>query len=113
MNKQELDNTQLKQFLAKKKARGVPSIIYKLNAEQLDFVENVLGYETIPFIFTIYTKNLIYKDIRNKGAILKQVYHAKKNNKSQIHHTLNHSEKKLLREHHIFYVPFKRIIKLK
>ena len=113
MNKQDLENSYLESFLAKKKARGVPSIIYRLNSNQLDFVENVLGYKTIPFIFTIYTKKLVYRDIRNKGGLLKQISRAKQSNIPKIHRTLNHSEKKLLKEHDIFYVPYKRIILLK
>lgn len=78
MNKKDLDNIHLKQFLEDKKSRGVPLIVYRLNSEQLDFVENVLLYKTIPFIFTIYTKKLVYKDIRNKGGILLEVYRAQK-----------------------------------
>lgn len=113
MNKKDLDHLLLEQFLKEKKARGIPLIVYRLNSDQLDYVENVLGYKTIPFIYTIYTKNLVYREIRNKGGLLMEVYFAKKNNKPKIHRTLTHSEKKLLREHHIFYVPFKRIIKLK
>ena len=113
MNKKDLDNIHLKQFLEDKKSRGVPLIVYRLNSEQLDFVENVLLYKTIPFIFTIYTKKLVYKDIRNKGGILLEVYRAQKNSKSKLHRTLTHSKKKLLNEHDIFYVPFKRIIMLR
>ena len=113
MNKKDLDNIHLKQFLEEKKSRGVPSIVYMLNSEQLDFVENVLNHKTIPFIYTIYTKKLVYKDIRNKGGILLEVYRAQKNSKSKFHRTLTHSEKKLLDEHDIPYAPFKHFILLK
>ena len=113
MNKKDDDNIQLEKFLTKKKALGIPSIIYSLNSKQLYFVQKQLGYETIPFIYRIYTKKLIYRDIRYKGGLLRQIYHANQNNKSQIHRPLNHSEKELLREHGIFYVPVKYIVKLK
>ena len=102
-----MSNSQLKQFLYKKKSLGKPSIIYPLNSRQLNFIENDLGYSTVPYIYRIYTKQLTYKDIRNKGGILMDIYRAKRNDKSQIHCSLSHSEKKLLKAHHIYYEPYK------
>jgi len=107
MKKKYLSNSQLKQFLYKKKSLGKPSIIYPLNSRQRIFVEDDLGYITVPFIYRIYTKQLNYKDIRNKGGILMDVYRAKRNDKSQIHCPLSHSDKRLLKEHNVFYEPFK------
>lgn len=107
MNKKYMSNSQLKQFLGKKKSLGKPSIIYPLNSHQRIFVENDLGYITVPFIYRIYVRQLNYKDIRNQGGILMDVYRAKRADKSQIHCPLSHSEKKLLEAHHIYYEPFK------
>lgn len=107
MKKKYLNNLQLEHFLYKKKTLGKSSIIYPLNSRQRTFIENNLGYKTVPYIYRIYTKQLNYKDIRNKGGILMDVYRAKRNDKSQIHCPLSHSEKKLLKDHNIFYEPFK------
>lgn len=113
MRKKYLSNSQLKHFLNKKKSLGKPYIIYPLNSRQRIFIENDLGYNTVPFIYRIYTKQLNYQDIRYKGGILMAIHRAKRNNKSQIHRPLSHSEKKLLKDHNIFYEPFKYKIILK
>ena len=110
MNKQELANANLERFLEKEKARRKSEVLYILSFEQLVFVEKVLNHKTIPFVYTIYTRKLVYKDIRNKGAILKQVYSAYKNNKPVLHCTLTHSEKEILRKNNIIFVPYQHII---
>lgn len=108
MKNKEFRNSKLKHQLSEKKKKGIKFVIWRLNPQQVDFVES-LGYEVIPHIFKIRKKRFIFKDVLKKGTILKKVNYSKKD---FIFSTLKKDEKELLDEFDVHYSPYKHKIVL-
>ena len=106
MKSHDLENSKIKKQLLTKKNRGENFVIWSLTPQQVEFIQG-LGFETIPYIFRISTKIILFKDVRNKSAILKEVHYASRDRKSRIFRKLNHSDRRLLKEYGVYYTPFK------
>lgn len=106
MKSHDLENSKIKKQLLTKKNRGENFVIWSLTPQQVEFIQG-LGFETIPYIFRISTKKILFKDVRNKSAILKEVHYASRDRKSRIFRKLNHSDRRLLKEYGVYYTPFK------
>ena len=112
MNNRDYENSKLKHKLLEKKRLGCKSEIWALRPDQVKYVEEVLGFETIPYIFRISTKTMD-SEFRNKSAIFKEIHQSKRNGNSRLFKKLNSREQKLLQEHGIFYTPVKYKIIIK
>ena len=106
MKNNDLKYSKIKHQLLEKKERGENFVIWSLNSEQKEYVQK-LGFKTVPYIFRISTKKIIFKDVRNKSAILKEIHYASRENKSRIFRKLNHSDRRLLNEYGVYYTPYK------
>lgn len=106
MKSHDLENSKIKKQLLAKRSKGESFVIWNLTPQQVEFVQN-LGFEIIPYIFRISTKKILFKDVRNKSAILKEIHYASRDKKSRIFRKLNHSDRRLLKEYGVYYTPFK------
>lgn len=95
----------LKHQLEAKKKRGVKTVNWKLNEEQLRFVEGPLGYRTEPYLFSIKTRRFSL-ETRKQSYLLRELHYASTNRKSIINRKLKKSDKKLLDSYRVPYWRF-------
>ena len=107
MTKKEYALKRLKDQLREKKNRGCKSLIWKLNKDQKEFVQN-LGFKVDPYLYEITTKT--FYNIRSlKSTLLKDIHFLNKRGKQFEVRKLNKNEKQLLEENGIRY----RVVKYK
>lgn len=107
MRESDCEYSRMKHKLFEKKLRGENFVIWSLNSKQVQYIQNNLGFEAVPYIFRISTKRIFFQDIKNKSGILKEIHFASRDKKSRIFRKLNHSDKRLLQEYGVYYTPVK------
>ncbi len=100
----------LKYQLRTQKEAGKKEVTKKLSDEQREFIEEVLGYETKPWLYEITTKTI--EHVRKvKSSIIRDIHYAKKRGQKKLYKRLKVQDKKTLDEYGIVYRRFKdRII---
>jgi hypothetical protein len=90
---------------------GKEKVIWKLSKQQVDYIENSLGYYVEKTLYYVHTKNFP-EWIRKKYPILNDLHYAKRKGKSYMTRKLSPQEKQLLREHGVSFSAFKYTIYL-
>lgn len=91
----------LKHQLRQKRENQEKEVVWKLNDEQKEYVEQ-LGYGVIPWIYEINTKPIPgVKYARAK--IIRDVHYANQRKRKKLYRTLKPKEVKALQEHEVRY----------
>ena len=110
MRKDAYENSKMKQQLLEKKRNGVQELIWKLNPEQVEFIQRKFGFSVVPYLFEVNTRQ--FHNIRKLEKILKEIHFKNKQGKRRVVFKLNDKEKDVLDEFGVKYRPFKYKIKL-
>lgn len=95
----------LKYQLSQSKGDGKNEVIKKLSTEQLEYVEN-LGYDTIPWLYEIYTKTFYrIKDV--DSSLIKDIHYACKKGRKKLYRKLKLQEIKELEKYNVSYRGYK------
>lgn len=106
MIKEDKQLSQMKYELEKLKKRGVKSVERILTTKQRNYVEEVLGYEAIPYLYEIKTKT--FQDFSTiTNSKLKEIHYSNKQGKKTIVRSLKHKDKQVLEENNIKLRPIK------
>lgn len=109
MTKDQYAISKFKKQLLEKKERGVKELIWKLSAEQNDYVNR--HYRVEPYLYEITTRTFF--NIRSlKSTLLKEIHYKSKKGKRTYVRKLNKSERKELDDYGIKYKVAKHMIYL-
>ena len=103
--------SKLKKQLLIKKEKRENNPCWKLSYEQKEFIEEVLGFEVTPVIYSIKTKP--FKRVKDLNHLLKEIHYSYKRGVFKIAKKLTPKDRNLLDEYGIKYGPFKYEIHLR
>lgn len=110
MRKSAYDNSKLKYQLLEKKRKGVKEVIWKLNAEQKEFIEEYFKFPIEVYLYEVKTKT--FYNVKALDKLLKDIHFCNKRGKTTVVFKLNEKQKQLLDEFKVKYKPYKYKIKL-
>lgn len=110
MRKSAYDNSKLKYQLLEKKRKGVKEVIWKLNAEQKEFIEEYFKFPIEVYLYEVKTKT--FYNVKALDKLLKDIHFCNKRGKTTVVFKLNEKQKQLLDEFRVKYKPYKYKIKL-
>ncbi len=105
MNKKCLRLAGIKHQLIQKRENGVKEVIWKIDVEQREYVEQ-LGYNVIPWIYEVTTRSIC--NIKNvRYSLIKRVHYANKRGQRKVYMKPKIHDLETLAEFGIKYRPFK------
>ena len=96
----------LKYKLRQKKENREKEVIWRLSKEQKEYVEDVLGYETLPWIYELTTMP-IDSMARRTSSLLRDVHYANKRGEKKSYRKLSNSDLKVLKQNGVKYQEYK------
>lgn len=105
MKKGAYENSRLKHQLLDKKRNGVKEVIWKLNPYQIGFIQETLGFEVVPHLYSVKTR--AFHNISNLDALLKEIHYKNKRGIRECVFKLNSKQRQLLDEFGVKYAPYK------
>lgn len=105
MKRNAYEHSKLKYQLLDRQSKGVKEVIWKLNPEQVEFIQQKFRFQVIPHLYEVRTKT--FYNVKNAENILKEIHYSCKRGKKSIIMRLNSKEQKLLDEFEIRYRPYK------
>lgn len=97
--------SKLKHQLKSKKAEKFEYVIWKLNEQQVEYIQT-LGYRVEPYLYVVITKRLPGSKKQYKG-IIRGVISSNEKGIWKIYRKLKHQERKELEKCNIHFYPFK------
>ena len=110
MRKSAYENSKIKHKLLNKKRNGVKEVIWKLNPNQVVFIQRNLGFNVEPYLYEVRTRT--FYNIRNLDNFLKELHYKSKQGKDFIITELTPYQKNVLEELKIKNRIYKYKIKL-
>ena len=110
MKKRDYENSKMKYQLLRNKKNGVRELIWKLNPDQVEFIEKKFGFSVEPFLYEVNTRK--FHNIKKLEKILKDIHFKNKQGKRRAVFELSDHDKAVLDEFGVSYKQFKYKIKL-
>ena len=107
MKQKEFEFSRTKKKLLEYQQNGRKSVCWKLRKEQVDYIEQSMGREVIPYLYEVKTKYFV---IPPKEALLKRIQIEKKRGKDRIVVKLSGHQRSLLDDYGIRYHVVKYLI---
>lgn len=99
-------NSKIKHQLSEKKKHGVKEVIWRLNPQQVEYIEKYLHYKVEPYLYEVKTKPI--QGIKfSDSKLLKEIHYKSKKGIKTLTRALTHKAIELLDDHEINYRPLK------
>ena len=111
MNGKDYKMSTLKHKLLKKRQMRAKNPCWKLSYEQIEYIENVLGFMVTPVIYNIRTRP--FERVNNLNYLLRDIHYSYKHGQRRLAKKLTAKDRKLLDTHGVKYNPLKYEIHLR
>ena len=99
-------DSKLKHKLKEKQQSGEKEVVWRLNPEQVRYIEERLHYRVEPCLYEIKTKSIISSEL-SKSKLLKEIHYKSKKGIKTLNMTLTKKAIELLDAHGVKYKPLK------
>lgn len=110
MKNSAYENSRFKYQLLEKKRNGIKEVIWKLNPNQIEFIEKTLGFEVESYLYEVRTRK--FSNVYKLDSFLKEMHYRNKKGKQFMVTKLNGYQKDALDVLGIKYRPYKYKIRL-